>query len=56
MFTHREELYDPTTERRNIADIIVAKHRNGPIGQIPLRFFQSQTRFADLELYRGEDQ
>lgn len=56
MFTHREELYDPNTEKRNIADIIVAKHRNGPIGQIPLRFFQSQTRFADLELYRGEDQ
>ena len=56
MFTHREELYDPTTEKRNIADIIVAKHRNGPIGQIPLRFFQSQTRFADLELYRGEDE
>ncbi|MBM3135180.1 MAG: hypothetical protein FJZ89_07840, partial [Chloroflexi bacterium] len=36
------------TEKRNIADIIVAKHRNGPTGQIPLRFFAAQTRFADL--------
>jgi len=48
MFVHREELYDPKTEKKNIADIIVAKHRNGPIGTIPLRFFAAQTRFADL--------
>ncbi len=56
MFTHREELYNPETDKRGIADIIVAKHRNGPTGQIPLRFFQSQTRFADLELYRSPDE
>lgn len=48
IFIHREELYNPHTEKRNIADIIVAKHRNGPTGQIPLRFFTAQTRFADL--------
>lgn len=52
MFIHREELYNPNTDRKNIADIIVAKHRNGPVGQIPVRFFPSQTRFADLEVYR----
>ncbi len=52
MFVHRDELYDRETERKNIADIIVAKHRNGPIGQVPLRFFPNQTRFADLERYR----
>ena len=52
MFIHREELYKPDTERKNIADIILAKHRNGPTGQVPVRFFPSQTRFADLELYR----
>lgn len=55
MFIHREELYNPTTDRKNIADIILAKHRNGPIGQIPIRFFPSQTRFADLEVYRQPD-
>lgn len=55
MFIHREELYNPNTDRRNIADIILAKHRNGPIGQIPVRFFPSQTRFADLEVYRQPD-
>lgn len=55
MFIHREELYKPDTDRKNIADIILAKHRNGPIGQIPIRFFPSQTRFADLEVYRAPD-
>jgi len=55
MFVHREELYNPQTDKKNIADLIIAKHRNGPIGQIPLRFFPSQTRFADLEIYRQPD-
>jgi replicative DNA helicase len=55
MFIHREELYNPNTDKKNIADIIIAKHRNGPIGQIPVRFFPSQTRFADLEVYRQPD-
>lgn len=55
MFIHREELYNPNTDKKNIADIILAKHRNGPIGQIPVRFFPSQTRFADLEVYRQPD-
>lgn len=51
MFIHREELYKRDTERKNIADVIVAKHRNGPIGDISLRFFPAQTRFADLERF-----
>lgn len=55
MFIHREELYKPDTDRKNIADIILAKHRNGPVGQVPVRFFPSQTRFADLEVYRTPD-
>lgn len=55
IFIHREELYNPNTERKNIADIILAKHRNGPVGQVPLRFFPNQTRFGDLELYRQAD-
>jgi replicative DNA helicase len=52
MFIYREEIYDPDTERRGIADIIVAKHRNGPVGTVHLRFFEKTARFADLELYR----
>lgn len=52
MFIYREEVYDPNTERKGIAEIIVAKHRNGPVGTINLRFFEKTARFADLELYR----
>jgi replicative DNA helicase len=50
MFIYRDDVYNPETERKNIADIIVAKHRNGPVGQISLYFQASQTRFHDLEL------
>jgi replicative DNA helicase len=55
IFVHREELYNPQTDKKNIADLIIAKHRNGPIGSVPLRFFPAQTRFADLEIYRQND-
>ncbi len=40
------------TEKKGIAEIIVAKHRNGPVGTINLRFFERTARFADLELYQ----
>ncbi|MDP9369869.1 MAG: replicative DNA helicase [Chloroflexota bacterium] len=52
MFIYREEKYDEDTEKKGIAEIIVAKHRNGPVGEINLRFFDKTARFADLELYR----
>ena len=54
MFIHRDEAYDELTDRRNIADIIVAKHRNGPVGQIALRFAKEQTKFSDLETHHSE--
>lgn len=50
LFIYREEMYDPENlEARNTADIIIAKHRNGPVGTIRLRFEASQTRFSPLE-------
>src|SRR5438105_8966146 len=49
MFIYRDEIYNSETERKNIADIIVAKHRNGPVGEVSLYFQASQTRFRDLE-------
>ena len=52
LFIYREELYDPETDKKGIAEIHVAKHRNGPTGIVPLRFFKSTTRFANLETYR----
>ncbi len=50
MFIYRDDVYNPDSERKNIADIIVAKHRNGPVGEISLYFQASQTRFRDLEV------
>ncbi|MDQ2829799.1 MAG: replicative DNA helicase, partial [Chloroflexota bacterium] len=48
MFIYRDKVYNPDTEKEHIADLIVAKHRNGPTGQISLFFNESQTRFIDL--------
>jgi replicative DNA helicase len=55
MFIHREEMYNPDTEKKGIAEIHIAKHRNGPLTTIPLRFFNRTTKFADLEVYRQEE-
>ena len=53
VFIYREDKYEEDSERKGIAEIIVAKHRNGPVGSINLRFFDRTARFADLELYPG---
>jgi replicative DNA helicase len=52
MFIYREDKYEEDSEKKGIAEIIVAKHRNGPVGSINLRFFDRTARFADLELYQ----
>lgn len=52
MFIYREDYYDKDTERKNIADILVRKHRNGPIGDIELYFIPEQMRFTNLEKKR----
>ena len=48
MFIYRDELYDENTTRAHLADIIVAKHRNGPTDTITLQFDPAHTRFGDL--------
>jgi replicative DNA helicase len=45
---YREEVYEPETPRKGIADIIVAKQRNGPIGEVHLTFLGKYTRFENL--------
>lgn len=49
MFIYREEYYNKSSERKNIADIIIAKHRNGPTGQIELFFDIEKASFRNLE-------
>lgn len=48
MFIYREEKVKKDTERKGIADIIVAKQRNGPIGDIPLYFMEQFTKFGEI--------
>jgi replicative DNA helicase len=47
IFLYREELYDKDTERKGIADVIVAKQRNGPTGDFPLVFLGDHMTFAN---------
>jgi replicative DNA helicase len=54
LLIYREDLDIKQSERKNIADIIIAKHRNGPIGQIELYFDQDCVSFKNLEKYRGQ--
>lgn len=48
MLLHREDYYDKDTERPNITKVIIAKHRNGPTGEVDLYFENFLTRFKDL--------
>jgi replicative DNA helicase len=47
IFLYREELYDRETERKGIADVIIAKQRNGPTGEFPLVFLPDHMTFAN---------
>lgn len=49
MFIYREEYYQKDSDRKNIADVIIAKHRNGPTGQAELFFDMNKASFANLE-------
>jgi len=53
MFLFRPEYYK-SDERPGIAEVIVAKHRNGPTGTIELKFRRDHTRFYNLETRRPE--
>jgi replicative DNA helicase len=48
MFLYREDYYDRETERKGITDVLIRKHRNGPIGECELHFKSEQSRFYDV--------
>jgi replicative DNA helicase len=48
IFIYRDEYYNPESEQRGMAEIIVAKHRNGPTGASRLAFLEQYTKFANL--------
>ena len=54
MFIYRDDVYDQQTERKNVAEIIVAKHRNGPTGTVELFFSNQLAQFAQRRQARSQ--
>lgn len=54
MFIYREDYYQEDSDKQNIADVLVAKHRHGSTGTVSLYFRKELTQFRDLEIQRTE--
>ncbi len=52
-FIYREEYYNPESERKNITDIFIKKHRNGPTGSVELYFDREKQRFRTIDNRHG---
>lgn len=52
MFLYREDYYNPETDRQHITDLMIAKHRNGPTGNVELYFHPERLRFMSLDKKR----
>ncbi len=52
MFLYRDDYYNPETEKKNIAEVILAKHRSGSTGTVELVWLGQYTKFANLEKFR----
>jgi replicative DNA helicase len=48
MFLYRDEYYNPESDDKGIAEVIVGKHRNGPTGKVQLAWLEQYTKFASL--------
>ncbi|HWE54638.1 MAG TPA: replicative DNA helicase [Acidimicrobiales bacterium] len=48
MFLYRDEIYNPETADRGVAEVILAKHRNGPTGKVQLSFLDQYTKFVNM--------
>ena len=49
MFIHREDKYNDNSEKPNVAEILIEKHRNGPVGKVELYFDEKTTSFLSIE-------
>ena len=52
MFLYRDDYYNEDTEKKNIAEVIIAKHRSGTTGTVELLWLANYTKFANIERYR----
>ncbi|HSN88826.1 MAG TPA: DnaB-like helicase C-terminal domain-containing protein, partial [Thermoanaerobaculia bacterium] len=53
-FIYRDEVYSPTDENKGLAELIIAKHRNGETGTVDLVFLGETTSFRNLDRHGGE--
>lgn len=56
LFLHREEYYFPDTEKKNTADLIIAKQRNGPTGSVELVWMPECTTFRTKEVFQRTEE
>ena len=54
MFLYRDEYYNKETEEKNVAECIVAKQRNGPVGTVKMAFFGQLSKFGNLDVVYKE--
>ena len=54
MFLYRDDYYNEDSEKKNIAEVILAKHRSGSTGTVELLWLGNYTKFANIERYRDE--
>lgn len=54
-FIYREDYYNPETDRKNITDILIKKHRNGPTGGVELYFDKEKQRFRSVDTRHSGD-
>ena len=52
MFLYRDDYYNEETEKKNIAEVIIAKHRSGSVGTVELLWLSNYTKFANIDRYR----
>jgi replicative DNA helicase len=52
-FLYRDDYYNPDSEQKNITEVIIAKHRNGPVDTVQLFFHKQFTKFSDLSKLPG---
>jgi len=54
-FLYREDYYNPDTERKNIMDVLIKKHRNGPTGGVELYFEREKQRIRSVDTSHVSD-
>ena len=52
MFLYRDDYYDEESEKKNVAEVIIAKHRSGSTGTVELLWLGNYTKFTNIEKYR----